>query len=316
MSHFTVMVINTNGSTDYQTPLAPYDENLEVDPYWEEQDPKHFIQHYTSVSRDHNSTMTVDYTANKGKSLKELVDEYGKEWYKEIKFENDKLYRKTTYNPNSKWDWYQLGGRWAGFLKLKSKISELNKAFGDVVEPNFSFGWTDEQKEEISDGTNVDMGFNKNIDWEGMMAETSEKARQHWDEVASIMGVVDNKITQPKQSWEELIDLYDIDEARKIWHKDPIVKKFNDSDLRRGIFGSIGDYNMTKEEYIATKGNGRISTFAVLLDGKWISQGEMGWWGMSSATQKEEIDWNKGFYERFIKDLNPDAFIAIIDCHI
>ena len=29
------------------------------------------------------------------------------------------LYALTTYNRDAKWDWYEVGGRWSGFLKLK-----------------------------------------------------------------------------------------------------------------------------------------------------------------------------------------------------
>ena len=36
-----------------------------------------------------------------------------------------------TYNPNSKWDWYVIGGRWNGFLPLKT----LNNA-GDRITTN------------------------------------------------------------------------------------------------------------------------------------------------------------------------------------
>lgn len=28
-------------------------------------------------------------------------------------------FKETIYNKNSKWDWYQIGGRWTGFLTLK-----------------------------------------------------------------------------------------------------------------------------------------------------------------------------------------------------
>ena len=33
--------------------------------------------------------------------------------------DNGELY--STYNPNSKWDWYQVGGRWSGMLKTKNE---------------------------------------------------------------------------------------------------------------------------------------------------------------------------------------------------
>lgn len=31
----------------------------------------------------------------------------------------------TTYNPDSKWDWYELGGRWTGYFKTKNGEGKL-----------------------------------------------------------------------------------------------------------------------------------------------------------------------------------------------
>lgn len=43
---------------------------------------------------------------------------------------DDKIMGKKGFwhNPNAKWDWYQIGGRWSGFLKLKeNKYGELGQ---------------------------------------------------------------------------------------------------------------------------------------------------------------------------------------------
>lgn len=37
----------------------------------------------------------------------------------------------SSYNPDSKWDWYSIGGRWDGFLVLKERDEE-----GDIIETN------------------------------------------------------------------------------------------------------------------------------------------------------------------------------------
>ena len=37
----------------------------------------------------------------------------------------------SSYNPDSKWDWYSVGGRWDGFLVLKERDEE-----GDIIETN------------------------------------------------------------------------------------------------------------------------------------------------------------------------------------
>jgi hypothetical protein len=57
-------------------------------------------------------------------------------------------------NPNRKWDWYQLGGRWQGFFKLKEGTKgKIGKAglFSDPVEKGY-----------------VDQALKKDIDFDGM----------------------------------------------------------------------------------------------------------------------------------------------------
>ena len=49
-----------------------------------------------------------------------------------------------TYNPNSKWDWYSIGGRWDGFLILKERdeegeVIETNQALFNEIDWNYMF---------------------------------------------------------------------------------------------------------------------------------------------------------------------------------
>jgi len=60
-----------------------------------------------------------------------LYEKYGSEWnggcWRDEGDENWVEY--STYNPNSKWDWYVMGGRWRGMLKLKEgKVGVLGEA--------------------------------------------------------------------------------------------------------------------------------------------------------------------------------------------
>lgn len=71
-------------------------------------------------------------------------------------------------NPNAKWDWYQVGGRWAGMLKLKDKKSCCNRA--QVKDVDFSLD-EDEYAEAmrfwevyvegqpVREGENIDTSF-------------------------------------------------------------------------------------------------------------------------------------------------------------
>jgi hypothetical protein len=56
-------------------------------------------------------------------------EEFAERWYKRKPNENGKY--GYWHNPNAKWDWYELGGRWTGFFKLKNHESESGKLWTD-----------------------------------------------------------------------------------------------------------------------------------------------------------------------------------------
>lgn len=114
MSHFTVLVIGNNPGEL----LAPYDENMEVEPYREDipqKDIDHMVEYYTKYAEererienlDTNDRTTLTRYWKRFKGGEMLIDEDGTP------------YQMNTYNPKSKWDWYEEGGRWQGLLRLK-----------------------------------------------------------------------------------------------------------------------------------------------------------------------------------------------------
>lgn len=110
MSHFVVMVIGDNPEGQ----LAPYDENLEVPEYLveevSERDKQSMLDYYNTEREEPYMDFDKCYAAN------------GEDWNnnKYHRNENGVWCEYSTYNPNSKWDWYKLGGRWSGdHFKLK-----------------------------------------------------------------------------------------------------------------------------------------------------------------------------------------------------
>ena len=51
-------------------------------------------------------------------------------------------------------------------------------------------------------------------------------------------------------------------------------------------------------------------------DGEWHERGEMGWFGMSDESAGQAADWDASFFSRFLKDEDPDTWLATVDCHI
>lgn len=133
MSHATVMVINRKGSgSDVDELLAPYDENLEVDPYIYKTK-KELIEEVRADAvafmerpeKDRNEWGTKKYSKiykkiKDGTVTDEELYSVGIEGYDSDELDEDGNVI-SHYNPNSKWDWYEIGGRWSGLLILKGK---------------------------------------------------------------------------------------------------------------------------------------------------------------------------------------------------
>lgn len=147
MSHFTVLVIVPEGTEQDKVEdevtrlLAPYDENIEVDSY---DTPCHCVGMAALRRAREQADKAVGTMESLRKSFVKPGDGYGPEtqaaWTAHIKPyvdieaaflvaqpdcekpnpECDECkgtgLRQTTYSPKSKWDWWQLGGRWQGDL--------------------------------------------------------------------------------------------------------------------------------------------------------------------------------------------------------
>jgi hypothetical protein len=101
-----------------------------------------------------------------------------------------------------------------------------------------------------------------------------------------------------------------IKEAENNWEK--AQKEENES---MKYFGYGIHKDDSKETYVDRQTE--FNTYAVITpDGIWHSKGKMGWWGCSSETEDEDIQWRKGFEDIFVKNADTDLMITIVDCHI
>lgn len=55
--------------------------------------------------------------------------------------------------------------------------------------------------------------------------------------------------------------------------------------------------------------------YAFLLNGEWTEPGQMWWWGITTATEESEAEFDKKFWET-VDTLPGDYFITAVDCHI
>lgn len=126
MSHFIGLVFGSN----VHSLLEPYDEGLRVEPYIEltkeqaiqkaKEDVGWILEHPNNPSIDVARTIKTD------EQFYEFAKRFGVE---EIDKDGNFL---TTYNPDSKWDWWVIGGRWSGYLPTLNSQNSDNCTVGEV----------------------------------------------------------------------------------------------------------------------------------------------------------------------------------------
>jgi len=212
---------------------------------------------------------------------------------KNIKKQLEPFYESSWGDAEKKWDWYQIGGRWKNFFKLKN-------------------------------GEFANSAALKDIDFDGMRDKAGSEAKEEYERVEKLLG----SIPKIEFSWKEItkedgnFTHLSVEEKRKFYREqtakkivDDVYKSLNENDENKYFlaFLDIEDYQMSKEKYIETARNNAICTFAVLKNGVWHEKGKMGWWAFVSD-EKEKSTWTKEFDE-LLKNLPEDTFLTIVDCH-
>lgn len=227
--------------------MEPFDENKECEPRLsmtmeEVQNKFNEIVYYKGVDEF--------YVKLAHKYKDSTLEEFCNTFYGKT-LEEDGLY--TTYNQDSKWDWYVIGGRWNGCLPIKNeeKPSEGLDAYEDDIPNNCC----------------------KIKDLE-LRREASEE-----------------ELKEMQERYEEMITKGNWFKPEYYKQKYPTFEAYKDNELE-------------------------FSTYALLTsDGEWVEPGEMGWFGMSSASPEEEANFINIFRDKLGKE-NPENYFVLVDCHI
>lgn len=108
MSHFTVAVFTEYGSEDeVEVALEPFCESTEDPAYLE----------FSSYGKITNELMEEYDCSTRDKLIKSLIDEG---------YIVDGDQYGILANPNAKWDWWDIGGRWTNLLRIIGKPERVN----------------------------------------------------------------------------------------------------------------------------------------------------------------------------------------------
>jgi hypothetical protein len=205
-------------------------------------------------------------------------------------------------NPNAKWDWWVIGGRWSGFLRVRPGAPAA------LGEPGI-YGI------ESREG-HADIVRKGDVDFEAMRNDAAEAAAAAYDRVhAVIQG-------RPFQTWEQTLEEYQVkaaegrergeraSKAREAYANQDVIKDLHEAK----VYEDADEFLMSRAEYIENERNQAVTTFAVVKDGQWYAKGDMGWWGVVHDPV-DQLEWNRRFWE-LLRDLPDDTQLTVVDCHI
>lgn len=222
-----------------------------------------------------------------------------------------KIIKRT--NPNAKWDWWKLGGRWQGLLIPKAR------AEGTIRGQPGLLGTTSERG-------GVDVCRKGDLDIEAMKNVAVAERRAQWEEVIAKANVRNIKLCEAELDDLRREYIRAKNAEHELWlsksprpNRPDHFKQFMPERLYKlrdvfdGFFGPITtDEDIPIQKWIDAALP--FTTFAVIKDGKWYERGKMGWWAVVHD-EKQREEWDREL-TRLIEETPDDKWLSIVDCHI
>lgn len=285
MSHFNIHVFTTSPNEDFiESALDPYYEEREVDRYIDEE-----------ISAEDVIKAFAENRQTPQQTLEEFVTYW---WYEDPVLHGDgSVTTYSTVNPDAKWDYWTIGGRWENTLLVKESS-------------------TQNKDNLVSQARIRDLDFDKLIAEQTAQAQTDydlfEMATQHIPAPPSI-----GLLTESDGLYQ-----MSIKEAREKLLNDPWVIAANNavkqpdtffqSFPHERFFTALGPEEGRKE-YIAYNATPDVPLAWVDLNGEWHEQAQVLMFGVTvqSATYANFA----AEYRDYVNSLDKGTYVSVVDCH-
>lgn len=185
------------------------------------------------------------------------------------------------YNPDAKWDWWCVGGRFSGAFLVRSDQEEYIPA--ELGKSGSSGGYR-----------SVNGARKKDICWDEMKRRATARKKRTYAEAKKAF---ETKCCDALGPFVSISENEVNDWGTCLYKNGETLEQF----LLRKALGPDDRYP--------------LSPYAFLdIDDQWHSSGEMGWFGVSANDMPEE-DWLHTV-QSFIEELSDDDYLVTVDCHI
>jgi hypothetical protein len=199
-------------------------------------------------------------------------------------------------NPNKKWDWWVVGGRWNGYFPVREG-AQLPEGQGG---PSW---WNAEDAEPKNRANSLRWG---DVDIQTARAAQLKEATEAFDKWAALVeqhGKAD--------TWKSVLEKHgteNIEAARAEYNEQPLIKAAFEA-----RFWDPDELGYDRDAYVKRCVDSALVPFAILHEGKWYQRGEMGWWA-SVSDEKEEGVWEREVAKLF-DSFPEDLIVTAVDCH-
>ena len=287
MTHFITGIIipkeEINRAKEYiESSMSPYSEELEVSPYIKETKEKikadfeEFKKDLRKQIKENNVPDYLNKYVEDGKVKKITIKDWAEGYYgNEMDEEGNML---TTWNEDSFWDWYRIGGRWDGILTDNEQSSENG----------FNF---DDKHETIK---------NNSIKVSELLKKFKAKQKEI-KELRKASKIISNDLIE--EAFFGHLGFADI--FREFFKTTDLTKEQGDfyDNIKKRLGEQIKDYEFYNP----------YSLPKIIVEGQVFGGKDFGWFGTSTDT-KEIKDWEKEFEKLLEKHKND--YIINLDCHV
>jgi hypothetical protein len=206
-------------------------------------------------------------------------------------------------NPNAKWDWYSIGGRWNGLLVLREGFK-----VGDGIAGKGRAGVMGTLDPDMS---HADYAEKRAIDFDAMRKRQADGYIETHDKLIAVL----DTLGYTSVNWNDGWYTDDRDKNREKYQE--VRVKWQDMYGEDDWAPIMWKFKAHTRELAYQMALSEPLTYAMVdLEGNWHAKGEMGWWGIDSETDDLNRD---SFGEAFWKEIDEapdDTLFYVVDCHI
>lgn len=304
MSHFTVLVC-ADDYLDLEKRLLPYYE-YGCDAFLDERIKALGILEFQIEHRKRNFRKDAQAIIEQLDGTEDSFTQYN-EWFAQKLYTNifstwegGELHECNWgywHNPQRKWDWFQVGGRWTGFLHLKD---EFTTEHPDVVVGDPGLMIDRSISSARCDACPAGM-----VDWYDMKTKQLKQAEAGFRNFRDVI----KKVCPISEYFAK-----DVEGQREVWNQIRGLEKALSEEEQRCITDAMffTPRGNSLQEHLDVAEKAAL-TFTILdQDRNWCEKGNMGWW---ATVTNEQADYPEIFW-KFIEALPDDQMVWMVDCHI